>query len=183
MELMEGLRTRRAVRSYTDEQIDNDLIGELIAAATLAPSAMNLQPWAFVVINGSARLRAMSEEAKRYAIASLPKGSPLAGHLADGEFKIFHDAPALVIVCATNEERQSDEDCCLAALTLMLAAHARGLGTCWIGLSRPWLDEPSVKQELGIPHALKPIAPIIVGRPQTLPASTPRNDPRIIWGR
>ncbi|MGX7871985.1 nitroreductase family protein [Mesorhizobium sp. ORM6] len=54
-------------------------------------------------------------------------------------------------MCAKNEERQSDEDCCLAGQNLMLAAHARGLGTCWIGLSRPWLTETSVKKELGIP--------------------------------
>ncbi|MGX8013512.1 nitroreductase family protein [Mesorhizobium sp. ORM8.1] len=183
MGMMEALRTRRAVRSYTDEPIDNYLIRELVEAATLAPSAMNLQPWAFVVVNGSARLQGLSDEAKRYTIDNLPKGSPLAGHLADKEFKIFHDAPALIIICAKNEERQSDEDCCLAGQNLMLAAHARGLGTCWIGLSRPWLTETSVKKELGIPPALKPVAPIVVGRAQRLPTATPRNEPLIIWGR
>lgn len=183
MELMEALRARRAVRAYTDEQIDNDLIAELIGAAVLAPSAMNLQPWAFVVVSGSARLRALSDEAKRYTLANLPKGSPLAGHLADKEFKIFHDAPTLIVICATNDLRQSDEDCCLAGQTLMLAACARGLGTCWIGLSRAWLNETSVKEELGIPLALKPVAPIVVGRAQELPAATPRIEPRIIWGR
>ncbi|UDL90731.1 nitroreductase family protein [Mesorhizobium sp. PAMC28654] len=183
MELMEALRTRRAVRSYTDEQIDNDLIRELIEAATLAPSAMNLQPWAFVVVNGSARLQGLSDEAKRYTIDNLPKGSPLAGHFADKEFKIFHDAPALIMICAKNEERQSDEDCCLAGQNLMLAAHAQGLGTCWIGLSRPWLNATSVKKELGIPPALRPVAPIIVGRVQKLLSATPRDEPLIIWGR
>lgn len=182
MELMEALRTRRAVRAYTDEQIDNDLIHELIDAAILAPSAMNLQPWSFVVVSGSARLRALSDEAKHFAASNLPKGSPLAGHLADKEFEIFHGAPALIIICATNDERQSDEDCCLAGQNLMLAAHARGLGTCWIGLSRPWLNETTVKKELGIPLALKPVAPIIVGRARALPTPTSRNEPRIIWG-
>ncbi|WP_245468868.1 MULTISPECIES: nitroreductase family protein [unclassified Mesorhizobium] len=143
---------------------------------------MNLQPWAFVVVSGSARLRGLSDEAKRYTIANLPKGSPLAGHPADKEFTIFHGAPALIIICASNAERQSDEDCCLAGQNLMLAAHARGLGTCWIGLSRPWLNETTVKKELGIPLALKPVAPIIISRAQKLPAATSRNEPQIIWG-
>ncbi|MGX7871984.1 nitroreductase family protein [Mesorhizobium sp. ORM6] len=69
-----SVATRRAVRSYTDEPIDNYLIRELVEAATLAPSAMNLQPWAFVVVNGSARLQGLSDEAKRYIC---PKGHRL----------------------------------------------------------------------------------------------------------
>ncbi len=183
MELMEALRTRRAVRAYTDEQIDNNLIHELIAAAILAPSAMNLQPWAFVVVRGSARLSALSDEAKRYTLANLPKDSPLAGHLADKDFKIFHGAPALIVICATKDDRQSAEDCCLAGENLMLAAHAKGLGTCWIGLSKPWLNEAAVQKELGIPAGLKPVAPIIVGWTRASPVATSRNEPRITWCR
>ena len=52
MELMEVIRNRRAVREYTDTSIDRATIERLIEAAVLAPSAMNLQPWAFAVLLG-----------------------------------------------------------------------------------------------------------------------------------
>ncbi len=65
----------------------------------------------------------------------------------------------------------------------MLAAHASGLGTCWIGLSRPWLNDPTVKTELGIPADWHPVAPIVLGHRRTLPPPTPREQPTIRWCR
>ena len=153
----------------------------MVRAATLAPSAMNLQPWRFAVIGGTQRLHALSAEAKRHVASTLPPGSPLAGHVADPRFEVFHGAPALVIVCATDPSTQSAEDCCLAAMHLMLAAHGEGLATCWIGLARPWLNLSPVKDELGIPANATPVAPIILGYPDALPPPPPRRDPVITW--
>jgi len=181
MELMEALRTRRACREFTAEPIDRPAIEELIGAAILAPSAMNLQPWAFAVVNGAARLHAMSAEAKRVALEHLPGSSPLRGHLTDAAFEIFHGAAALIVICATNVDQQASEDCCLAAQNLMLAAHANGFGTCWIGLSRFWLSSSKVKAELGISPDLHPVAPIILGRPKGRTPATPRKRPEIVW--
>ncbi len=65
----------------------------------------------------------------------------------------------------------------------MLAAHARGLGTCWIGLSRPWLNEAAVKAELGIPEGWHPVAPIVLGHRTAVPAPTARDKPTIVWCR
>lgn len=180
MELMEALRTRRAIRAYTAESVRDGLVEELIGAAILAPSAVNLQPWGFVIISGTERLHALSGEAKRYAKQHLPAGSPLAKHAADPEFEIFHGAAALVVICAANGATQSFEDCCLAGENFMLAAHAKGLGTCWIGLSRPWLNDPTVKSELGIPAEWHAVAPIILGYPKALPAPTAREPAKII---
>ncbi|RWM22789.1 nitroreductase family protein [Mesorhizobium sp.] len=181
MDLMDALRTRRALREFTGGLVDDVTIEELVGAAVLAPSAVNLQPWAFAVVRGTERLRALSAEARRYALAHLPAGSPLATHVADPAFEIFHGAAVLVVICAINGETQSFEDCCLAGQNFMLAAHAKGLGTCWIGLSRAWLNDPSVKSELGIPADWHPTAPIILGHPLTLPAPTPREKARIVW--
>lgn len=180
MELFEALQTRRAIREFTDAEVDEGVIDDLIGLATLAPSAMNLQPWAFAVVRGKARLMELASQAKSHAQAHVPAGSPLASHLADPRFEIFHGAPALVVVCATDASEQSAEDCCLAAATFMLAAHGKGLGTCWIGLSRPWLDEPSVKAELGIPPELRPVAPLILGHPRARPKPTARKAARIV---
>jgi nitroreductase len=183
MELMDALRTRRAVRAFTGEPVDDVTVEELVGAAVLAPSAVNLQPWAFAVVRGTERLHALSAEARRYALAHVPSGSPLATHVADPAFEIFHGAAVLVVICAIDGERQSSEDCCLAGQNFMLAAHAKGLGTCWIGLARAWLNESSVKTELGVPAGWHPAAPIVLGHRLALPAPTAREKARIVWCR
>ncbi len=183
MDLMEALRTRRAIREYTKEPIDDDVIKELIAAAVLAPSSVDLQPWGFAVVQGGERLHAVGAEAKSYAAAHLPPASPLHAHAVDPTFEMFHGAAALIVICAVNDEPQSAEDCCLAGENLMLAAHARGLGACWIGLSRPWLNAPATKIELGIPDGWCPVGPIILGHRRELPPPTPREKPTIVWCR
>jgi nitroreductase len=184
VELKEAWRVRRAVRDYTDEPVDHLALKALIDAAVLAPSAMNLQPWAFVVIEGAARLDAFSERVKAHLIGTMTNGSPLARYrdmMSDPGFHIFYHAQSLVVVCATGPETQTAEDCCLAALGLMLAAHDKGLGTCWIGFARPWLCRPDVKAELMLPRNYEPVAPIIVGHPKHVPEPTPRDRPKIIW--
>ncbi|HWL61826.1 MAG TPA: nitroreductase family protein [Steroidobacteraceae bacterium] len=66
----------------------------------------------------------------------------LRAMVSDGAFSMFYHAPVLVLVIATTAGEQAREDCCLAAQTFMLAARDRGLGTCWIGLARAWLNLP-----------------------------------------
>ncbi len=183
MDLMEALRTRRAIREFTTEPVGDDLIEELIAAAILAPSSVNLQPWRFAVVRGRELLQSLGVEAKSYAAAHLPGDSPLHAHAVDPTFEIFHGATALIVICAVNDEAQSVEDCCLAGENLMLAAHARELGTCWIGLSRLWLNDAKTKIELGIPASWRPVAPIILGHRRTLPPPTPRKKAAILWCR
>jgi nitroreductase len=184
MELMEALRTRRAIREYTEKPVGRATLEKLIKAAVWAPSAMNLQPWAFAVVEGAEKLSGCAAEAKRHLLATMPANSPLARYremLIDPEFHIFYHAPALVVVCATTGDSQSVEDCCLAAQNLMLAAHAQGLGSCWIGFSRPWLGLSEVKARLDIPSAYVPVAPLVVGHPKTRPEPTHRDKPKIVW--
>ena len=73
------------------------------------------------------------------------------------------------------------EDCALAAATLMLAAHAAGLGTCWIGFAQGFLNTPAGKQALGLPDAWVSVAPIILGHPRSTTPPVPRNEPSIRW--
>ncbi len=181
MDLMEALRTRRAIREFTTEPVGDDVIEALIAAAILAPSSVNLQPWRFAVVRDGKRLHELGAKAKSFAAAHLSPASPLHAHAVDPTFEIFHGAAALIVICAVNDEAQSAEDCCQAGENLMLAAHARGLGACWIGLSRPWLNDAAVKTELGIPASWRPVAPIILGHRKTLPPPTPREKPTILW--
>jgi nitroreductase len=101
--------------------------------------------------------------------------------LAEPTFNIFYGASCLIVVCARPPVQQSMEDCCLAAQNLLLAAHAQGLGTCWIGFARPWLELAETRTELAIPADCLPVAPIIVGFPATLPSPVERRKPIVIW--
>lgn len=181
MDLIEGLHTRRACREFTARPVSKQDVERLIAAATWAPSAMNRQPWAFVALIGTDRLHALSKLAHKAALEVLLTDSPLRSHALDPHFELFHGAAALVVVCATDGESQSAEDCCLAAENLMLAAHASGLGSCWVGFARPWLCMNPVKTKLGIPTLLRPVAPIIIGYPTSHDQDVVRNPPKILW--
>jgi nitroreductase len=183
MDLKTAVYGRRAIRAYTTELVAQETIAQLIEAAIQAPSSMDLEPWAFAIVEGAARLKEFSERAKAAFLthtAPQPLEARMHEMLADPDFNIFHDASTLVVVCAPSDEPQAAEDCCLAAQTLMLAAHAAGLGTCPIGFSRPWLRLPETKSELGIAAAYVPIFPVVVGHPAEQPAAPGRKSPLII---
>lgn len=172
IDLSSAIYGRRAIRAFTTEPIAPAEVEHLIGAAIQAPSSMGLEPWAFVVVEGAERLKKFSERAKGHFA---PHGVPAAAAahfrtmLTDPNFNIFHDAPMLIVVCATNDDPQSAEDCCLAAQNLMLAAYGMGLGTCPIGFSRPWLRLPETKRELGIDPGYLPVFPVVVGHPAENP--------------
>jgi nitroreductase len=184
MDLMHAIYHRRAVREFKSAPVDREQIRFVIAAAVQAPSAMNRQPWSFVVVEDQAALARYSQHAKAHLLETVPESAPL-GHyrtlLAEPGFHIFYHAPALIVICATSAEEGAAEDCCLAAENLMLAAHGAGLGTCWIGFARGWLDLPEGRKELGIPAHYIPVAPIAIGHPKTEMPLVPRRHPDILW--
>jgi nitroreductase len=168
MQLMDAIYKRRAVRSYQDRPLSEDILRKLLEAAVRAPSAINRQPWTFVVIEGKDALKEYSTRAKRSVLESMTPNSPLIEYreiLADPSFNIFYDAGTLVVICGISKNPGDAEDCCLAAENFMLAALDFGLGTCPIGFARPWLNLPEVKDEFRIPSPYVPVMPIIVGYP------------------
>lgn len=184
MELMEAIRERRAVREYAPAHMQRPLIERPIQAAILAPSARNLQPWAFAVLLDRERIESYGKRATNWLLANFsqtPFDEALRKMVEDPDFVMFHHAPALVLVLAKSSGRQAAEDCCLAAENLMLAARAEGLGTCWIGLARPWLNLPATKAELKVPESYHVVAPIVFGHPKAWPESHGRNAAEIYW--
>lgn len=183
VDVLQAIGERRAVRAYTDEELDRATVERLIHFAVQAPSAMDLEPWAFVLFEGKARLRDFSQQAKQALLRSPEeRTSPkMREMLADPAFNIFYDAPVLVVICATSAQSQAAEDCCLAAQNLMLAAHAEGVATCPIGLARLWLNLPATRVALGIPQDWHPVFPVILGRAREHPASPGRRAPRLMW--
>lgn len=184
MNVMDAIYQRRAVREYSGAPVDRGLIRAAIAAATQAPNALNRQPWSFVVVTNRAMLDVCSERAKAHALATLTSQPPFSRHrqqLASRSFDIFHGAPALIVICATEPDPMAEQDCCLAAENLMLAAHAAGLGTCWIGFAQPWLNQPEGKRAFRIPAGHVAVAPIVIGHPGGETPAPPRRPAEITW--
>lgn len=184
MDLERALYSRRAVRSYTDEAIDQATLRKLIDAAVQAPSAVNEQPWSFTVITDRALLGRICENSKAHLLrgaAGRTVPESFRGRLEDPSFDIFYHAPALIVISSVDRGRWAVENCALAAQNLMLAACAEGLGSCWIGFAQIWLTTRAGKAALGLPTSYLPVAPIIVGRPAAPPAEVPRKEPRIRW--
>ena len=184
MDVIDAIYHRRAIRDYTDKPVDGATIRMLVETATQAPSAMNLQPWAFAVVQSKGALARFSEEAKAYLLKTVAAGDTLAAYrdrFRDPSFNIFYNAPTLVVICATSASPQAAEDCALAGQTFMLAAHAHGLGTCLIGFARPWFNTRAGKAALGIPDHYAPVAALILGHPQGSAPAHPRRQPEIHW--
>lgn len=171
------------MREYTGEPVDDVILRDLIEAAIQAPSAINQQPWCFVVIKDAALLAHISDRAKAHLLkASLGAPShPFRDMLNDPKFDILYHAPALIVIAVTQPTDWAVEDCALAASNLMLAAHDAGLGTCWIGFAQHWLGTAEGKAALGLPPSCTPIAPIVVGHPRRSAAPVPRKAANIRW--
>jgi nitroreductase len=184
MNLDQAIAGRRAVREYTSQAVDEPVIRHLVAAAQQAPSAFNEQPWTFTILRDRALLDRISREATAHMLAILPVGGP-SDHarslLGAPDFHMFHHAPVLILISAAAAGPFIVEDCALAAENLMLAAHAAGLGSCWIGFAQAFLNTAQGKALLGLPAAWVPVAPLILGHPRTAPAPVPRREPTIRW--
>lgn len=190
MNFDELIHARRAVRAYSPKNVDEATVSALLHAAVQAPSAMNTQPWGFVVVQDAATLKRLSNRGKALLLAAHPATDPEGktrrydAMLRDERFNIFYDATTLIVICCRNRGRYSDADCWLAAQNLMLAASDKGLGSCPIGFAVPVLNERDVKQEFHIPPNGAALAPIIVGYPREPSPPVPRADPVILsWVR
>lgn len=186
MDLMEAIYGRRSVRSYIDQLVEKPVIEALIQAAVQAPSALNQQPWAFAVIQGRKLLAQYSTRVKAHVLKTLKPESPLYSHreaLGNPEYDVFYGAGTLIIVCAKPEGVHAAEDCSLAAQNLMLAAHAKGLGTCPIGFAQPWLNLARIKRTLAIPLNYTVVFPVIVGYPKGDAPPVARREPEIVVWR
>lgn len=183
MEFEQAVLSRRAVRKFLSSPVTAEVIEKLIGLAAHAPSAMNRQPWAFAVLNGAARVEEIGILAKEYYLAHEEVPNSVRAELEEDGYSIFHRAPVLVLVLAKTDTDQAREDCCLAAQTLMLAARDAGLGSCWVGFSRSWLNVPETRAMLKLPPRYRVVAPIVLGEPAEWPPEHGRMTPEIHWLR
>jgi nitroreductase len=182
MDAIEAIHGRRSVRDYQNRPLERAVIEALIwdAAQAPPPAIRYVGRWAFVVVEGRTRLAEFGERAKAFAKAAQPAGAG-SPWLDDPDFKVFWNAPTLILVCARRDIAEADWDCCRAAQNLMLSAHARGLGSCWVGSPMSWLRADEGAQAVGIPDGFEPIAPLLVGHPAAPPPPRQNDRPQIIW--
>lgn len=163
MDIFQVIRDRRSIRKYKDISVEQEKIDQVLDAARLAPSWKNMQCWRFLVLRDPA-LRAVLLEA-------IPDDNP-------GK-KAVAAAPVTILVCA--DPRESDvengipyyvADSAIAFEHLCLAAHALGLGTCWMG----WYDEARIKRSLNIPDPMRVVGFTPLGYPDQEPKPRPRKE-------
>ncbi len=184
MEFQELLKNRRSIRDFQEKEIPLDTVTDIIRESCLAPSSGNGQPWQFVVINRKETMKRLSDESKKNLLSDIAQNpdSPAKKYediLRNEEFNVFYNAPCLVYVIGPQDHRLLDVDCSLFACYFMLAAAARGLGTCWIGLGTNVRNQ-ELMREIGIPEDCRIVAPIIIGYPTSIPEPSERNKPRIL---
>lgn len=144
-----NIMTRTSVRQYTDRQISADTLETLLKAGMAAPTAVNKQPWAFVVTTG------------RDALDSLATLQPR-----------LKTAAAAITVCGDMTRAIEGEgrdfwvqDCSAATENILLAAHALGLGAVWTGVYPIAERVDDVSRALALPDSVVPMCIIAVGYP------------------
>jgi nitroreductase len=169
-DVFENIYLRRSVRDYKPNDVPDDIIRELIKVGTYAPSAVNKQPWRFVVIKNREMITRLSDRAKKMWLDRMGENSDpeikmLENAMKMPEFNIFYNAPVLVLIFAAPGAYSPQYDCAAAAENMMLAARSLGIGSCWIGLGLPLGSDTDVLQELKVSEDCHLMAPLIFGYP------------------
>ena len=164
MDANDAILTRRSIRKYTKKSITDETIKELLDAGVSAPSAGNQQPWQFIVIDD----RKLLDKLPTF----LPNGKMLA------------DADKAILVCGDlNLEKHKGYwmlDCSAATQNILLSAHAKGLGACWLGVY-PREDRVKNLQKLfKTPENIIPFSMVSLGYPDEESGKVDRYDDSII---
>lgn len=197
--VLETIQARRSIRRYTTHPISPETIERLLTAAIWAPSAHNRQPWRFAVVT--------AQDAKnRLALAM---GAQLrADRLADGDapevveqdttrsYTRLTTAPVVIVVCLTMmdmdkypdtrrkkaEYTMAVQSVAMAVQNLLLAAHAEGLGACW--MCAPLFCADMVRDSLNLPADWEAQAIITLGYPASAGKPPVRRElPEVILAR
>lgn len=172
--LKQLFQSRRTVRRFTDDPVDESVILDLIEAAIWAPNHRMTEPWRFYVLSKSGeRRKQIARLTHDWVLANVQNPNPeRARASAEAAQKELLDAPALIYVFSlpgdsdeVTEENYSATSC--AVQNLMLAAHAKGLGVGW-STGKPCRSE-KLAETLGADPASKIVGCLYIGYPATTP--------------
>lgn len=167
-EAMNNLLTRRSVRKYTEQQVPDELLDQVLEAGLYAPTGMNRQNIVMVAV----RDKETRDQLSRMNAAVM-------GRDADP----FYGAPCVIVVLGDEEHYLATENGSLVLGNLMNAAHAVGLGSCWIHRAKQMFESEEGKQLLrkwGLKESLVGVGNCILGCAAESPEAKPRLEGRIV---
>lgn len=152
-EVLQTIKARRSVRSYTEQQVSEEDLNLILEAACHAPSGMNYQTWHFTAIRNAELLEQLNEKIKGAFAKSDDPRLQERGH--SQTYCCYYHAPTLIIVSNEPTQWWAGMDCACALQNIFLAAKSLGIGSCWINQLGQTCDDPDVRAfltELGIPE-------------------------------
>ena len=163
MDVFEAIRTRRSVRKFQDRPVEPEKLQAVLDAARMAPSWANTQCWRFVVVQDPQMKARISEQSYVEAYFAT------RGYRTNPAQKALAQAPVVIVACADPAlsgnlwgQEYYLTDLGIAAENLMLAAHAAGLGTVFVGV----FNEEKVRELLGIPADIRVVGLFPLGYPE-----------------
>ena len=186
MDLYEAIKGRRSVRRFKKNPVHKGLIEDVFEIALWAPSGMNRQNWKFFVLAGERKEQLVSISSTSFEylephLQELFAEKPKIVEATRRFFKRLGEAP--VVVCAYFEPASavdvtSYQNVAAAIQNLLLAAHARGLGTCW--MTGPVYVADQINRFLGV-EDMTLVAIIPLGYPDESPKVPPRRPDRVVF--
>ena len=167
-ETINVLKNRHSVKKYTDRQVPDELLDQILEAGLYAPSGLNNQQVYCVAVR---------DKETRDLLAKL--NAQIRGVDSD----TFYGAPCVIVVLANPENNTWVEDGSLVLGNLLNAASALGVDSCWIHRARETFDLPEGKallQKWGLPETLRGVGNCILGYAAAEPTRKPRKPGRII---
>lgn len=174
------IRQRRSTRRFQPQPLPPELVESVLTAAIWAPSAHNRQPWRFAVVEtAAARERLVQAMGQRLRADRAADGDASAVIEADVQRSYAHivSAPLVIVLCLTmadmdvypDERRRAAErlmavqSVAMAGQNLLLAAHAAGLGACW--MCAPLFCPDVVRAALALPPDWEAQGLVVMGYP------------------
>ena len=152
-EVLENIKSRRSVRTYTEQQVSAENLNLILEAATYAPSGMNYQTWHFTAIQDADILRELNEKIKGAFAKSDEPRLQERGHSETN--CCYYHAPTLIIVSNEPTQWWASMDCACAMQNIFLAAKPLGICSCRINQLGQTCDDPDVRaflMKLGVPE-------------------------------
>jgi coenzyme F420-0:L-glutamate ligase / coenzyme F420-1:gamma-L-glutamate ligase len=187
---VDEIKARRSVRKYAKKTIPKETIRSILEIATFAPSAHNAQPWRFMVLAKAESKKNLANSMAEVWLKELERdhvSKETRLKTVEASIERFTAAPVLIVACLTLEDmdsypdaerQQNERDLAVQSLsaaiqTLLLAAHAKGLGACWY--CAPIFCKSAVRKALAVPESVEPQALITLGYPVGTPKVPSRN--------
>lgn len=168
------MMSRRSIRAYKDSVISREILNEILKYGINAPNGQNLQSYEIRVIDSPVLIDSITQ--------AVVKDNPKIAE-RDGFKNIFVNAPCVVCIACDTQYDMAQLDCGLLGENIILAAWAKGIGSCCLGSSARWiLDSPSAKpylDRMAFSKGYKLLYCIALGYPAETPKAKPRRDDMI----